>query len=130
MIPYDICSIFTSVPLKEAIDMYLIFDKYPNLKIARQEHTFGTHFLLVVAIMIRLMELQLAPLSVLFQLTHLWVFMRKDFFYIMAYKYTFNTHNSWLIIKKSTIITLEDTKTRSIQNGGCLLELRILYNNL
>ena len=52
------------------------------------------------------------------------------FFYIMIYKYTFNTHNKWLIIKKSTIIRLEHTKTRSIQNGVCLVGLRILYSNL
>ena len=48
------------------------------------------------------------------------------FFFIMIYKYTFNTHNSWLIIK-STTIRLEHTKSRSIQNGVCLVELRALY---
>ena len=52
------------------------------------------------------------------------------FFLIMIYKYTFKTHISWLIKKKSTIIKLEHTKTRSIQNSVCLMELRILYNNL
>ena len=53
-------------------------------------------------------------------------------FFIMIYKYTFNTHNSQLIIKKFiiSIIRLKHTKTRSIQNGVCLVELRILYSNL
>ena len=54
MISYDVCSLFTSIPLKETIDIAvnLIFDKYPDLKITRQElkklfefATSGTHFL-------------------------------------------------------------------------------------
>ena len=54
MISYDVCSLFTSIPLKETIDiaLNLIFDKYPDLKITRQElkklfefATSGTHFL-------------------------------------------------------------------------------------
>ena len=54
MILYDVCSLFTSIPLKETIDIAvnLIFYKYPELKIARQElkklfefATSGTHFL-------------------------------------------------------------------------------------
>ena len=54
-----------------------------------------------------------------------WYNSNMCFFNIMIYKYTFNTHNSWLII-----IRLEHTKNRSIQNGLCLVELRILYSNL
>ena len=54
MISYNVCSLFTSIPLKETIDIAvnLIFDKYPDLKITRQElkklfefATSGTHFL-------------------------------------------------------------------------------------
>ena len=54
MISYNICSLFTSIPLKETIDIAvnLIFDKYPDLKITKQElkksfefSTSGTHFL-------------------------------------------------------------------------------------
>ena len=54
MILYDVCRLFTSIPLKETIDIAvnLIFDKYPDLKITRQElkksfefATSGTHFL-------------------------------------------------------------------------------------
>ena len=53
MISYDVCSLFTSIPLKETIDIAinLIFDKYPDLKIRREElkilfdfTTSGTHF--------------------------------------------------------------------------------------
>ena len=49
-----VCSLFTSISLKETIDIAvnLIFDKYPDLKITRQElkklfefATSGTHFL-------------------------------------------------------------------------------------
>ena len=47
----------------------------------------------------------------------------------MIYKYTCNTHNKWQIIK-STIVRLEHTTTRRIQNSVCLMELRILYINL
>ena len=47
----------------------------------------------------------------------------------MIYKYTCNTHNKGQIIK-STIVRLEHTKTRRIQNSVCLMELRMLYNNL
>ena len=52
MIPYDVCSLFTSISLKETIDIAvnLIFDKYPDLKIARKNFkklfefaTPGTH---------------------------------------------------------------------------------------
>ena len=54
MISYNVCSLFTSIPLKETIDIAvnLIFDRWPDLKIARQElkklfelATSGTHFL-------------------------------------------------------------------------------------
>ena len=53
VISYDVCNLFTRIPLKETIDITvnLIFDKYPHLKIARQElkkfsefAPFGTHF--------------------------------------------------------------------------------------
>ena len=39
MISYDVCSLFTSIPLKETIDIEvnLIFDKYTDLKITRQK---------------------------------------------------------------------------------------------
>ena len=56
MILYDICSLFTSISLKETIDIAvnLIFEEYPDLKITRQElkklfefETSGTHFLFV-----------------------------------------------------------------------------------
>ena len=55
MISYDVSGLFTSIPLKKIIDIAvnLIFDKYPDLKITRQERkklfefaTSGTHFLL------------------------------------------------------------------------------------
>ena len=54
MISNYVCSLFTSISLKETIDIAvnLIFDKYSDLKIARQElkklfefATSGTHFL-------------------------------------------------------------------------------------
>ena len=54
IISYDVCSLFTSIPLKTTIDIAvnLIFDKYPDLKITRKERkklpeflTSGTHFL-------------------------------------------------------------------------------------
>ena len=32
--------------------------------------------------------------------------------------------------KKSTIIRLEHTNTRRMQNGVCLMKLRIIYSNL
>ena len=53
MILYDVFNLFTRIPLKETIDITvnLIFDKYHDLKIARQElkkvfefAPFGTHF--------------------------------------------------------------------------------------
>ena len=59
------------------------------------------------------------------------MFISEIIFFIMTYKYTFNTHTQQLTNdKKSTIIKLEHTKTRSIQNGVSLMELRILYSNL
>ena len=54
MISYDVCSLFTSIPLKETINIAvnLMFDKYADLKNSRQElkklfefATSGTHFL-------------------------------------------------------------------------------------
>ena len=54
MISCNACSLFTSIPLKETIDtaVNLIFDKYPDPKISRQElkklfelEISGTHFL-------------------------------------------------------------------------------------
>ena len=54
MISYDVCSLFTSIPLKETIDIAvnLIVEKYPDLKITRQKlkklfefATSGTHLL-------------------------------------------------------------------------------------
>ena len=54
IISYDVYGLFTSIPLKKTIDIAvnLIFDKYPDLKITRQElkklfefATSGTHFL-------------------------------------------------------------------------------------
>ena len=54
MILYGLSSLFTSIPLNETIEIAvnLIFDKYPYLKIKRQElkklfkfATSGTHFL-------------------------------------------------------------------------------------
>ena len=54
MILYGVSSLFTSIPLNETIEIAvnLIFDKYPDLKIKRQElkklfefATSGTHFL-------------------------------------------------------------------------------------
>ena len=54
MISYDVCSQFTRILIKETIDIAvnLIFDKYPDLKITRQQlkklfelATSGTHFL-------------------------------------------------------------------------------------
>ena len=54
MISYGVCSLLTSIPLKETIDIAinLLFDKHPYLKITRQElkklfefATSGRHFL-------------------------------------------------------------------------------------
>ena len=54
MISCNACSLFTSIPLKETIDIAvnLIFDKYPDPKISRQElkklfelEISGRHFL-------------------------------------------------------------------------------------
>ena len=54
MISYDVCSQFTRILIKETIDIAvnLIFDKYPDLKITRQQlkklfefATSGTNFL-------------------------------------------------------------------------------------
>ena len=54
IISYDVYGLFTSIPLKKTIDIAvnLIFDKYPDLKITRQQFkklfefvTSGTHFL-------------------------------------------------------------------------------------
>ena len=74
MISYDVCSLFTSIPLKETIDIAvnLIFDKYPDLKITRQQLKnylnlqLLEHILfLMAAITIRLMELRWVLLWVL-----------------------------------------------------------------
>ena len=87
--------------------MYLIFDKYPNLKIARQElkklfelATSRTHFLFVGSYYDQIDGVAIgSPLGSV--LANLFMgFHEKRFFYIMVYKYTFNTRNSWLIIKK------------------------------
>ena len=87
LISSNVCSLFTSIPLKETIDLAvnLIFDKYPDLKIATQElkklfelATSGRHFFLMATITIRLMELRWAILWVLCWLTYLWVFMKND----------------------------------------------------
>ena len=68
MISYDAFSLFTSIPLKETIDIAinLMFDKYPDLKISRQDRkksfefaTSATYiFFLIAVIMIKLMELR------------------------------------------------------------------------
>ena len=52
--------------------------------------------------------------------------LSQVYFFIMIYKYTCNTHNNWRIIKNYNKIRLEHTKTRSIQTGVCLVELRNL----
>ena len=84
MISYDVCSLFTNIPLKGTIDIAvnLIFDKCPDLKIARQElkkylnlQLLEQIFFLMATIMIRLTELRCALLWVL---TYLRVFMKKD----------------------------------------------------
>ena len=55
MISYDVCSLFTSIPLKETIDIAvdLLFEHNPDFKITKNElkklfdfATSGTHFLL------------------------------------------------------------------------------------
>ena len=54
LISYDVCSLFTSIPLNETIDIVvnLIFDNNPNIKITKKElktlfefATSGTHIL-------------------------------------------------------------------------------------
>ena len=54
LISYDICSLFTSIPLNETIDLAvkLIFDNNPNIKITKKDlkklfefATSGTHIL-------------------------------------------------------------------------------------
>ena len=66
MISYDVCSLFTCILLKETIDIAvnLIFDKHPDLKIARQElqklfdlQLLEHAFFLMATIMIRFTEL-------------------------------------------------------------------------
>ena len=46
MISYDAFSLFTSIPLKETIDIAinLMFDKYPDLKISRQDRKKSFEF--------------------------------------------------------------------------------------
>ena len=46
MISYDVFSLFTSIPLKETIDIAinLMFDKYPDLKISRQDRKKSFEF--------------------------------------------------------------------------------------
>ena len=55
LVSYDICSLFTSIPLNETIDLAvkLIFDNNPNIEITKkdQEHAF---FLMEIT-MIKLM---------------------------------------------------------------------------
>ena len=67
MISYDVCSLFTSISLKETVDITvnLIFDKYPDLKIATQKlknylnlQLLKYTFFLIATIMIRLAELR------------------------------------------------------------------------
>ena len=88
MTSYNVCSLFTSILLKETIEIAvnLITDKYPDLKITRQEFkklfrcsTSGTIFFkfFMAAFTIRLMELQWAFHWVLYWLPYLWVFMKK-----------------------------------------------------
>ena len=87
MISCDVFSLFTSIPLKETIDIAvsLIFDKYVDIKIARQElkillnlQLLEHPFFLMVTIMIRLTEMRWTLLWVRCWLTYLWVFMKKD----------------------------------------------------
>ena len=56
MISYEVCILFTSILLKETIDIAvnIYFEKYPDIKITKQElkklfkfETSGTYFLLV-----------------------------------------------------------------------------------
>ena len=74
IISCEVCSLFTSISLKETIDIAvnLIFDKYPDLKITRQQLKnylnlqLLEHILfLMAAITIRLMELRWVLLWVL-----------------------------------------------------------------
>ena len=69
MTSYNICSLFTSILLKETIEIAvnLITDKYPDLKVTRQEFkklfkfsTSGTIFFkfFIAAFTIRLTELK------------------------------------------------------------------------
>ena len=46
MISYDVFSLFKSIPLKETIDIAinLMFDKYPDLKISRQDRKKSFEF--------------------------------------------------------------------------------------
>ena len=56
MISYEVCILFTSILLKKTIDIAvnIYFEKYPDIKIAKQElkklfkfETSGTYFLFV-----------------------------------------------------------------------------------
>ena len=56
MISYEVCILFTSILLKETIDIAvnIYFEKYPDIKITKQElkklfkfETSGTYFLVV-----------------------------------------------------------------------------------
>ena len=87
MILYDVCRLFTSIALKETIELAvnLIFDKYPDLKIAIQKPKDLFHlrflkhtFFLMATIMISLNKLPWSFLWVLCWLTYLCVFMKKD----------------------------------------------------
>ena len=64
MISYDVCSLFTSIPLKETIDIAvnLLFEHKPGFKITKNElkklfnsATSGTHFLFDVSFITKLM---------------------------------------------------------------------------
>ena len=64
LISYDVCSLFTSIPLKETIDIAvnLLFEHKPGFKITKNElkklfnsATSGTHFLFDVSFITKLM---------------------------------------------------------------------------
>ena len=87
MISYDVCSLFTSIPLKETIyiAVNLSFDKYPDLRIGRQDLkklfefvTSGTHFLFDGNCYDQIDGVAMGSPLVLCWQTYLCVFMKKD----------------------------------------------------
>ena len=87
MISYNLSSLFTSIPLKEAIDIAvdLLFEHNPDFKITKNKlkklfdfATSGNHFLFDGSFYDQIDGVAMASLLVLFWLTCLWVIMKLN----------------------------------------------------